>query len=412
MSRHSTWRFVIFISFVTLITLNYQACTFGGPERSGVGRTGADGRRINSLELGGNGNGYDGKVYVSRGQCGADYFAPKSVVQFSPDGKTATQVIENCAPIPPKNLKTAELVLPPENRNVISVKGQIYAHESGQSPELAGKIFSVRGASAAGKDRLLLAGNGRLQWLAIKDGFLVPDQVITDNSSGQPFPYDGGSLKLVAAGVFGGSDAPQLIFQKGDSLFRRELRDDKLAEASRLSRRSGGHFRLGSQDKILGAADILGGGSDQILVQRGDNLKAIVIDKGFVTDTDNVDLIFNNGYDGAVVQQSSRGGLRFVGLVKLQNGSPAQPFRELDDVLEVAAGDPRVSSVSGGTHVEVTGKSLLSLNKNQTIVAIGDLEGDERSEILFEENGSIQLLRHAGEQMDVLTIGNLAGGGR
>lgn len=110
------WFFLI-LSATTLLLFQNCSMELGS---SGNSSSKASNPVPTSLDVSGNGEGYDGKAYVEQntdGSCGSDPLATKTAVEKRTDG--FYQTMENCRSITPKKLADTEVGFEPVNQEVL-----------------------------------------------------------------------------------------------------------------------------------------------------------------------------------------------------------------------------------------------------------------------------------------------------
>lgn len=110
--------------FFAFILLPFQNCSKVAYRDSNGSRGPAS--TTKDLQMGGNGTGYDGKVYVSRGVCGEEEKAIKSMLAVSSDGQQAYLLREDCLRIDPRPVAVEEIQIASATADTLVLNGNSY----------------------------------------------------------------------------------------------------------------------------------------------------------------------------------------------------------------------------------------------------------------------------------------------
>lgn len=122
--------------FFAFILLPFQNCSKVAYREAVGSRSPAS--TTKGLQMGGNGTGYDGKVYVNRGTCGVDENALKNVLSVSLDGQEAYLLKEDCQKIEPKPVALSEILVASVSGDVVVLNGTNFVSKEFDDSQLIG----------------------------------------------------------------------------------------------------------------------------------------------------------------------------------------------------------------------------------------------------------------------------------
>lgn len=105
-----------------IVLFSFQNCSSAVDHGSNV-----DVQTNKDTQLGGNGSGYDGKVFVARGPCGPNPNAAKDVLEVSVDGQQAQILREDCQKIDPRPIPVSDIQVANGDADVLTYKGMTFS---------------------------------------------------------------------------------------------------------------------------------------------------------------------------------------------------------------------------------------------------------------------------------------------
>jgi hypothetical protein len=125
-----------------IVLFSFQNCSSAVDHGSNV-----DVQTNKDTQLGGNGSGYDGKVFVARGPCGPNPNAAKDVLEVSVDGQKAQMLREECQKIDPRPIPVSDIQVASDDPDVLTYRGLNYSLS--KRSKRNSKWLEFRRASAA-----------------------------------------------------------------------------------------------------------------------------------------------------------------------------------------------------------------------------------------------------------------------